>query len=378
MIKIKPTLLVRTFVVFFLASYHAEVFCAVDQILSDNFFMNPAELNLINKLQLIGGGVIINPSFFFRGNSYEQYGMAKSDATDFLPYLLSAYRCNEEIVFGINVTPSAYGHLNWATNSIVAQSSTLTKLLYYRYGIQTSYQLTESLAIGAGLNLEDNAQYKLNFVVPGQGNQINSVRALNYTYDLGLYYKINSKNYLPIAGYSSVSSTGYGTSSTSEITNNNFSLNVLEAPVVYLGLRNILNEKWTMTEKVYWSGFSVQKNIVFNNSTSGSYTIPTNWKDVWSFQATTRYAIKEKLALLGSIIYETNPVPLATNAIGYPLAASGSLSGGVDIALRKNLSIQVIYSYGAFLPNSPINNANIVGTINAHFQAGVLQLVYKT
>jgi len=91
MIKIKPTLLVRTFVVFFLASYHAEVFCAVDQILSDNFFMNPAELNLINKLQLIGGGVIINPSFFFRGNSYEQYGMAKSDATDFLPYLLSAY-----------------------------------------------------------------------------------------------------------------------------------------------------------------------------------------------------------------------------------------------------------------------------------------------
>ena len=372
------SLLFRTFVVAFVITNHSVALCAVDQILNDNFFMNPAELNLINKLQLTGGGVIINPDFSFNGNSYGKYGTAKSNVTDFLPYFLSAYRFNEKLVIGINATPSAYGHLSWPVDSIVAQSSTLTKLLYYRYGLQFSYQVTESLALGAGLNIEDNAQYQLNFVVPGQGNQINSVAALNYTYDFGLYYKINEKNYLTIAGYSSVSSTGYGTSSTREIINNAFSLNVLEAPVVYVGLRNILNDRWTLNEKVYWSGFSIQKDIIFNNSTSGSYIIPTNWKDVWSFQVTTRCTIREQLALLGSIIYETNPVPLATNAIGYPLAASGALSGGVDIVLRKDLSIQAIYSYGALLPNSPINNANSVGTINAHFQAGVLQLIYKT
>ncbi len=378
MIKIRSVLLIRLTVVFFLITKSSDALCAVDQILNDNFFMNPAELNLINKLQFIGGGVIINPYFSFSGDSFGQHGTAKSDVTDFLPYLLSAYRLSKKLVIGANVTPSAYGHLNWSVNSIVEQSSTLTRLLYYRYGLQFSYQLNESLALGAGLNLEDNAQYQLNFVVPGQGNQVNSVRTLNCTYDLGLYYKINEKNYVTIAGYSSVSSTGYGSSSTAEIINSDFSLNVLEAPVVYIGLRNILNDSWILSEKIYWSGFSIQKDIIFNNSTSGSYTIPTDWKDVWSFQVTTRYAIKEKLALLGSIIYETNPVPLSTNAIGYPLAVSGSLSGGVDIALRKDLSIQAIYSYGAFLPNSPINNANSVGTINAHFQAGVLQFIYKT
>ena len=65
-------------------------------------------------------------------------------------------------------------------------------------------------------------------------------------------------------------------------------------------------------------------------------------------------------------------MPLATNAIGYPLTATGTLSGGVDFALRKDLSIQVIYSYGEFLPNSPVDYATSLGTIDAHFQAGVL------
>ena len=141
-------------------------YCAVDQILNDNFFMNPAELSLVNKFQLTGGDILINPVFSFNGCSYASCGYVKSNETDYLPYLLSAYRFNNKIVIGVNMTPSAYGHLNWSSESFVAQASTLTKLLYYRYGIQTSYQLTESLTIGVGLNLEDNAQYKLNFVVP--------------------------------------------------------------------------------------------------------------------------------------------------------------------------------------------------------------------
>lgn len=339
--------------------------------------MNPAELNQVNQFRITGGGVVINPAFLFQGSSYGQYGKAKSNVTDFLPYFLSAYRVNDKIAFGVNATPSAYGHLNWPIESIVSQASTLTKLLYYRYGLQSSYQLTDKLALGAGINIEDNAQYQLNFVVPGQGNQINSVKALNYTYDFGLYYKINAKNYLTVAGYSSVSSTGYGTSSAGKLSSNNFSLNVLEAPVVYAGFQHILNDKWTLAEKVYWSGFSIQKDIVFNNSTTGSYIVPTNWKDVWSFQVTTRYAMTDHAAIMGAIIYETNTVPLETNAIGYPLAASGAISSGVDILLNKEISVQALYSYGAFLPNSPINNANSVGTVTAYFQAGVLQFIYK-
>lgn len=351
---------------------------AATQILSDTFYQNPAELSLVNKSQIIAGNLFINPSFKFQGNSFEANGSAKSNVTDYLPYILGAYRANEEIVIEVNITPSGYGHLNWPVDSFVSQASTLTKLLYYRFGFQSSYQITENLAVGMGFNIEDNGQYQLNFVVPGQGNQVNSVTGLNYTGDFGLYYKIDPKNYLTVAGYTQVDTYGHGTSSVNGVVNTNLSLNITEAPVIYIGLEHFVNESWFLEGKIYWSGWHIQNNINFTNTTTGTYVVPTNWKDVWSFQATTRYAIIDKLALLGSIIYETNPVPLATNAIGYPLASAGSLSGGADIALRKDLSIQAIYSYGAFLPNSPINNANSVGTINAHFQAVVLQLIYKT
>lgn len=353
-------------------------YCAVAQILNDSFFQNPAELNVISKSQITLGNVFISPFFNFSGTSYGVTGSVGSNVNDYLPYLLTGYRFSDKLVLGFNVLPSMYGHLDWPIDSFVSQASTLTKLLYYRFGFQSSYQITEDLALGIGFNVEDNGQYQLNFVVPGQGNQINSITGLNYTGDFGLYYKIDSKNYLTVAGYTQVDTYGHGTSSTNSVVNNNLSLNITEAPVIYMGLEHFINDLWFIEGKIYWSGWHIQKNINFTNTTTGTYVVPTNWKDVWSFQATTRYAIREKLALLGSIIYETNPVPLSTNAIGYPLAASGSLSGGVDVALRKDLSIQAIYSYGAFLPNSPINNANSVGTINAHFQAGVLQFIYKT
>lgn len=91
---------------------------------------------------------------------------------------------------------------------------------------------------------------------------------------------------------------------------------------MYVGLQHLLNDKWSLGEKIYWSGWSIQKNLYFKNTATRSFIVPTNWKDVWSYQITTRYAITEKMALLGSVIYETNPNPTPTNSIGYPLAAS--------------------------------------------------------
>ena len=378
--KILPAKFVRIFMtflslytLFFVKMAHS----AVDQILNDNFYQNPAELNTINKMQVIAGNVFINPTFKFEGSSYGANGSAHSNVTDFLPYLLTAYRFTDQLVLGINITPSAYGHLDWPIGSLVSNATTLTDLLYYRFGFQSSYQFTDDLALGLGFNLEDNGKYQLNFVIPGQGNQINSITGLNYTGDLGLYYKIDSKNYLTIAGYTQVNTYGYGRSSTNTTTINSLSLNITEAPVIYVGLEHFVNTKWFFEGKIYWSGWSIQKNIDFTNTTTGSYSVPTDWRDVWSFQLLTRHVATEKLALLGSIIYETNPVPLATNALGYPLAASGAMSVGVDVALQKEISVQVLYSYGAFMPNSPISNANSAGTVTAHFQAAVLQFIYK-
>lgn len=351
---------------------------AVDQFLNDDFYQNPAELSVINHSQITAGNIWINPVVSFAGTAYGATGTANTNVVDYLPYVLSAYRVKENLVVGFNATPSGYGHLEWPVDSFVSPASTTTNVRYYRYGFQASYQINHDLAVGMGFNLEENAKYQINFVIPGQGNQVNSITGLNYTGDFGLYYKINLKTYITLASYTQVNTYGYGNSSIGSTVNHNLSFNITEAPIVYVGIKRFQTDQWFLEGKIYWSGWSIQKNLDFTNTTTGSYSIPTNWKDVWSFQITTRYALKEKIAVVGSIIYETNPVPLATNAIGYPLAASGALSGGLDLNLTTNLSFQAIYSYGAFLPNAPISNANSNGTINSHFQAGVIQFSYKT
>lgn len=361
----------------FLLFINSNVYCAVDQILNDNFYQNPAELSLINQKQLILGNIFIAPKFKYSGMSSGADGTATSVVNNSLPYVLGSLRANDKIVFGVNVTPSVYGHLNWPLNSIVSPSSTTTNALYYRIGGQFSYQFSNNLSVGIGLNLEDNKYFELNFVVPGLGNEINKISGLNYSADIGLFYKINDRHSFTAVIYSPVNTFGSGTSSLAGQNFNNFSMTISEASVASIGLRHLFTEKWFIEEKIYWSGWSLQKNLVFKNSATGSYSVPTNWRDVWSFQITTNYSVMEKVGIIGSVMYETNPVPLDTNSIGYPLAASGAISIGVDLSLREGLSTQILYSYGGFIPNSPINNATSFGMINAYFQACVLQFIYK-
>ena len=350
---------------------------AVDQSLNDTFFQNPAELSKTHQLQLMAGDLFIAPAFKFTGQSSSGRGSVTSKVNNNLPYMLGSFRVNDRVVLGINITPSAYGRLEWPINSIVANASTKTYLLYYRAGVLSSYQFSDDLSIGVGLNFELNRHLELDFVVPPMGNQINKASGLNNSADIGLFYKISPRSYLTAAVFSPVQATGTGTSTLNTKVTNNFSLNITEATVAYIGLQHELNDKLFLEEKIYWSGWYLQKNIEFKNSTTGSYAIPTNWKNVWSYQVSTRYATTERIALLGSLIYETNPAPTVTNSIGYPLAASIFVSVGLDIKLRKSLSAQFIYGYGTFIPNAQINNASGDGAIAANIQVAALQFTYK-
>ncbi|MBA2657637.1 MAG: outer membrane protein transport protein [Tatlockia sp.] len=351
---------------------------AVSQLISNNFFQNPAELSQVKKMQLSMGNAFIRPSLKFTGITSLGYGKVKSQVNDSLPYLLTAYRPTNKVVIGLHITPSSYGHIDWRPhNSIVSQSSTTTILLYYRIGTQASYQISEKLALGMGFNVAYNKHCELDAIVPQFGNQINKISGLNHTFDAGLFFQFNPRNHLTVGVYTGVDRLGQGTSSLGMIKTHNLELLITEASVAYIGLQHSLSDKWFFEEKIYWSDWSIVKNVYFINKTNGTSIVPANWRDTWSYQVNTRFAISEKIALFGSIIYETNAAPISTNAIGYPLSALGSISGGLGFALSKSLSAQMTYSYGAFLPDAKINHDRNLGHISADFQTIALQLTYK-
>lgn len=376
-LSLKPNVF-TLFIYCYLIFFTPRIYPAVIQFLNDTFFQNPAELSLVNQMRLMSGDLYVAPSLRFTGTSYGQTGSVGSRAQDNLPYLLGGYRLTKRFVIGVNITPSGYGHIRWPSNSIVTNVSTNTQVLYYRSGLQSSYQFTDKLAFGVGLNLQHNKLLELDYVVPGLGQQINKVNDLNFTADVGVFYKFNSRTSLTAAIYSPVNATGLGTSTLNNAISDNLTLNITEAAVAFVGLQHNITDKWFLGEKIYWSGWSLQKNINLFHATTGSTITPTNWKDVWSFQLGTRYVTTEKTALLGSAIYETNADPTITNNIGYPLAPLLSFSGGLDVTLHKKLSTQIIYGYGFFLPNSLIETPKSRGSIAGNFQSLLMQFTYRS
>lgn len=359
--------------------FQNSAYAAVYQILSDYFYQNPAELSQTHETKVVLGNLFAIPSMEFNGQTPFGSGTASSTVTNSLPYVLTAHRFTDKWVVGFNVTPSAYGHINWGEDSIVSKSSTVTNMLYYQFGLQSGYQFNENLALGLGFNVEYNKFAALNYMTPPLGDQVNKIEnGVNYVGDFGVYYKINAQNYLTAAIYTQVSTYGHGISTLGPIVSNDFSLNILQPPMAYIGLQHTPNEKLFLEEKVYFSGWHIVKNIDFINSATGSFSSPANWRDTWSFQGAARYALTEKLAVLGSGMYETNAVPTATNQIGYPVSASGSLTAGLDILLIKEVSAQLMYSYGGFIPDARIANTTANGTVSANTQSFVFQLIYKT
>lgn len=237
--------------------FQQKSYSAVDQLLNANFFPNPAELSLINNAQLIAGNVFIVPTLNFTGTTSLGSGKVKSHVNNSLPYLLTAYRVSDKFVLGINIAPSAYGQIDWPDNSFIVESSTLTRLFYYRIGAQTSYQFTDKLALGFGINLHYNKLAELDWVVPNMGNQINKIKGFTHSFDAGLFYKINSHTNFTMAAYTPVNTFGHGTSSLGATTVNNFSMNIIESAVAFIGLQHVITDKWYLEEKIYWSGWSI-------------------------------------------------------------------------------------------------------------------------
>lgn len=354
---------------------HAQA--AVGQMLTDSFFQNPADLGLVNKQQLILGNLFVASSLEFTGTALGGTGQANSNVVDFLPYLLADIRVSDKWVLGFNAVPTEYGDLNWPIDSIVSHDSTVTKVYYYLLGFQSSFQLTDRITLGLGLHLRYNYLAELDAVVGNLGNEVNKASALNNGLDAGLSYKLTPKHTFVAAFYTPVNRFGKGTSTLGNVTSNTFQLNLVEAAVVFAGLQHQFTDQWFVEEKVFWSNWTVQNSTILKNTTRGSFTYPTNWGDTWSYTMATEYAFTEKVAGLASALYETNPAPNSTNAIGYPLAPVVFLSGGLDIALYKNWRMQLVYGYGFFIPNAIIDNGSSKGTITNSTQAGTLQFSYK-
>jgi long-chain fatty acid transport protein len=117
--------------------------------------------------------------------------------------------------------------------------------------------------------------------------------------------------------------------------------------LVSLGLRQRLNEQWTLLGTVEWTNWSRIGTSNVNNSNTGAFleALPFQFKDGWLYAVGAEYKWNDRLTLRSGIAYENSPV---TDQVRMPVVPDSDrfwLSVGATYIVTSKLAFDFAYSH---------------------------------
>ena len=333
------------------------------QIFADLNFSNPAALNSVHEAEFILGGTTLFDRFHFTGTAAGVGGTATSRTTNYFPYGRIAVRITPKLVAGLDITQPYYTNIQYPRNSVVNLFATETILRDTNFSPKISYQATERLALGLGLDINNFYNGQLNFVVPPLGVMTNKADSWAWGFDAGLFYVITPATFLNLTYYSKIVQHASGTSNWGPIQNNSFSADV-KLPATYIAnVIQMLSPIWALSATVRYTEWNTVRYLVLQNTAVGTITVPEHLYNNISTELATHYQLNEKWGVLGAIDYEPNMQPTYTRNPGLPSYTRVYPSIGADYELIKGVKAKLIYAH--VFSKTPINMSIASG---AHIQ----------
>lgn len=253
------------------------------------------------------------------------------------------YRLAPKWVVGADVsTPLFYNYFNFKSGPLAGiQAKGLTK----NYSPKVSYQVTDELALGIGLDLLQTYGYKLAQPQLHKVNQVLSVKATGFGvgWDIGLLYKIQPTSLLSFDYHSRIIKKLNGTSYINGQSPTSTHVFQPMPNVLSLNFLQIFSEKWLASITGRFLQWSVLKNFVITNSPIGRVQVPLNYRDTWMISGYTRYQFASQWASFLVLEYHANPQPLAYRPAISPADQLIIGSLGVQYMYTKELQIQLAY-----------------------------------
>lgn len=316
------------------------------QIFADLNFSNPAALNSVKNDQLVIGGMVLSSQFRFNGTAAGASGTATSNTTDVLPYGRIAKRIAPRLVASFDVTQPYYTNIQYPVNSIVNAFATSTVIRDTNYSPKLSYQVTDRLALGVGIDANYLYNAQLNFAVPPFGNLTNKASSWAMGWDMGLFYVITPATFLNLSFYSKIVQHAYGQSTWGPFQNNSTSADVKLPATTTVNLIQMLSPRWALSGTVRYAEWSTLRYTVIQNSAATNViTVPALFFNNISAELATHYQINNKWGILGAFEYEPNVQPTSTRNVGLPTYTRYIPAVGADYELTKGLKAKFIYAY---------------------------------
>ena len=337
-------------------------------------YANPAELFQTKDKTFILGGTGVYLDARYTGSQLNlstlQYhtGVSKSQTTTLLPYGRLAKRFYDKIVLGVDVTEPYNSNLKWGSNAFTNYANAQNLLTDIEVSPRVSVALTQTLFAGLGLNLNFLEKNEINWALPTGFNQystlINKSDSFGLGLTFGLFKIINQQNMIGVVYYSKITQDTTGNSYFLNSVNPNFASKFYMPATAVAHYLHIFNPQWVMSAKVFYTQWSVNQNVAFNNTAAPppagpNFNFPLEFKDSWAFLIAGHYQYNEKMGFMAGFMLDTGPEKDNLRPLAFPSDTRYFFAVGGDYRINNVTKIELLYGHG--YSNTTLNNTIALG-----------------
>jgi long-chain fatty acid transport protein len=338
---------------------------------ASTLFKNPAGMSQLEGAQFQGGlqALYGSVSFSADANTSTKLGTdSGGNAIGWLPgaSMFVVLPLSEKLRVGFG-TLSYFGLAddygdNWVGRYYVQKSTLLGMSLMP----SASYQFTDWLSLGAGLNAMYgylDTEIAVNNVIGSDGQMTLKDGTWGFGANAGVLIKVDEKTRFGVTYLSPVnldfkdtpSFTGLGPGLSALLANSRqLNLGMTVPQSVMVSAYRALNDKWAVMADFGWQDWSQFGYVQAGVEDGGATTLNLKYQDTWHGALGGQYRASEKWLLSGGVAYDSSAVDNQNRTVTLPMGQAWRFGLGAQYQLSRSVNVGAAATY-LWAGDMPVN-----------------------
>ena len=242
---------------------------------------------------------------------------------------------------------------NWVGRYYVQESALIGMSLMP----SVSYQATDWLSVGAGLNAMYgylNTKLAVNNLGGADGQMTLSDRTWGFGGNVGIMIQASEKTRFGVTYLSAVklnfadtpAFTGLGPVLTPILANpSELNLGMLVPQSVMVSAYHTLNDQWALMADFGWQDWSQFGNVQAGVETGGTTTVNLNYQDTFHGAVGAQYHASDKWLLSGGVAFDSSAVTSANRTVTLPMGQAWRFGLGAQYQISRTVNLGAAYTF---------------------------------
>jgi long-chain fatty acid transport protein len=362
------------------ASGMGNAFAGASAVAEDasTIYFNPAGMSFLEGSQFVAAGHAIGLDATFAGTANNPLALGGGPATGgnggqigdtgFVPNLYLSMPFGERWDFGIGINVPFGLITEYDANWVGRFQGVKSEITSININPAASYQLTDTISIGGGLNYQQLDAELTNAVVLGAGLEGDTKLEVDddgWGWNIGAMFQLSSATRLGVSYRSEIDYGLQGNVTTLDATGavvpaagGPTQADVTLPDTFSLSIAHATTDRLELLGDVTRTGWSSIQTINIVNTTNGTLrdVLVLDFDDAWRYSIGGNYTLNDKWKLKAGLAFDETPVKgAASRTVRLPDNDRTWISFGGQVKVGKSSSIDLGYSH-IFIKDADINN----------------------